>query len=71
MSAGRYVGGVFEVGQTISVDEISGEIVAIEGGATVLRTDDGRTVRVPNHVLVESIVTVHDEGPRATSRERR
>jgi hypothetical protein len=24
----------------------------------VLRTDEGRTVRVPNHVLLESVVTL-------------
>ena len=60
MSAGRYVGGTFEAGQTISVDGVRGEIVSIESAATILRTEDGQTVRVPNHVLVDSIVTLHE-----------
>ena len=37
-----------------------GEIVALERAATVLRTPDGRTVRVPNHLLVESVVGVEE-----------
>lgn len=60
VSAGRYVDGVFEVGQTITVGEARGEILAIESAATVLRTEDGRQVRVPNHLLLGSVVTVHD-----------
>ena len=62
VSAGRYVGGAFHVGQTISVDGVRGEIVALENAATVLRTIDGTTVRVPNHLFLESVVTLHDEG---------
>ncbi len=62
MSAGRYVGGAFRVGQTISVDGVHGEIVAVENAVTVLRTIDGTTVRVPNHLFLESVVTLHDEG---------
>ena len=59
LSAGRYVGASFEIGQVISVDRIRGEIVALESAATVVRTDTGETVRVPNHLLLESVVTVH------------
>lgn len=36
-----------------------GEIVAIETAATVLRTPEGETVRVPNGTVLASIVTVH------------
>ncbi len=61
VSAGRYVGSAFEVGQTISVDGIRGEIVALENAATVLRTEEGRTLRVPNHLLLESIVALEEE----------
>lgn len=60
VSAGRYIGGAFELGQTISIDGARGEIVALESAVTVLRTEEGRTVRVPNHLLLESIVTVHE-----------
>jgi small-conductance mechanosensitive channel len=58
VSAGRYVGASFALGQTISLEDVSGEIVALEPAATILRTGEGRTVRVPNHLLLESIVTV-------------
>ena len=64
-SAGRYVSGAFRVGQRIAVGDISGQILSIETASTVLGTDDGQTVRVPNHVLLESIVTVDGGCPRA------
>jgi small-conductance mechanosensitive channel len=67
VSAGRYLAGTYDVGQTIRIDDVRGEIVALERAATVLRTDDGRTVRVPNHLLLDSIVTVEErpvEPPR-------
>ena len=44
VSAGRYVSGAFRVGQTITVDGVRGEIVALESAATVVRADDGRTL---------------------------
>jgi len=63
LNAGRFVRASFAVGETISVGELRGEIVAIETDATVIRTADGR-VRVPNHLLVESVVTIHaDSSP--------
>lgn len=68
LSAGRYVGASFEVGQVISVDRIRGEIVAFDTAATVVRTEAGETVRLPNHVLLESVVTVHGPGGSAAGR---
>jgi small-conductance mechanosensitive channel len=67
VSAGRYLAGTYEVGQTIRIADVRGEIVALERAATVLRTDDGRTVRVPNHLLLESVVTLEERasGPGA------
>jgi small-conductance mechanosensitive channel len=62
VSAGRYVGASFRIGQTISVDDVRGEIVALENAATVLRAEDGQTLRIPNHLLLESVVRLHDEG---------
>jgi small-conductance mechanosensitive channel len=58
LNAGRFVRSAFEIGQTISIGEVSGEIVAIEPEATVIETAEG-SVRVPNNLLLESIVTVH------------
>ena len=57
LNAGRFVREAYEVGQTIQVGEWRGRIVAIEPDATVLGTDDGR-VRVPNHLLLESVVRI-------------
>ena len=63
LNAGRFVRASFTVGETISVGDLRGQIVGIETDATVIRTADGR-VRVPNHMLVESVVTIHGEAPR-------
>ncbi len=60
MTAGRVVRGTYEPGQTIVVAGVRGEIVEVESAATVLRTDLGLTVRVPNHLMVESVVELHD-----------
>ena len=57
LNAGRFVREAYEVGQTIQVGEWRGRIVAIEPDATVLGTEDGR-VRVPNHMLLESVVRI-------------
>ena len=59
LNAGRFVRGAFQVGQMISVGQIRGTIVAIEPEATVIGTADG-LVRVPNNLLLESMVTIHD-----------
>jgi hypothetical protein len=60
LNAGRFVRSAFEVGQTISIGELRGRILAIEPDATVLGTDDGK-VRVPNNMLIESIVKIHGD----------
>lgn len=60
LNAGRFVRGAYEVGQTIELGDLRGRIVAIDPDATVLRADDG-TVRVPNHMLLESVVRIDDD----------
>lgn len=65
LSAGRYVRGAFEPGQEISFGDVRGEVVTVETAATVLRKLNGETVRVPNDLLLTSVVTVH--GPVAGS----
>lgn len=62
ISAGRYVRGAYEPGQRISVGNVSGEIASIDGVATVLEAENGASIRVPNHMLVESVVTVEGGG---------
>jgi small-conductance mechanosensitive channel len=62
LNAGRFVRAAFVVGDTIRVGDLSGQIVVIDTDATVIRTSDGR-VRVPNHILLESVVTIYGEAP--------
>ena len=57
LSAGRYVSSSFALGQRIEVGDVEGRIVAFEQVALVMRRADGMIVRIPNHLLVESIVT--------------
>jgi small-conductance mechanosensitive channel len=59
LSAGRYVSGPYAVGQTISVGDHRGEIVALDSTAVVLDGGDGRRLRVPNRMLLDTVVTVH------------
>jgi len=60
LSAGRYIRGSYRVGQSISVGDVRGEITAIDSAFTVLATGSAQTVRVPNDLLLNSIVTVHE-----------
>ena len=69
LSAGRYVRGPYEVGQTIAVGEHRGEIVAMEPMAVVLDAGDGRRLRVPNQLLLDSVVTVDPAPPPAPDSE--
>ena len=64
LNAGRFVRGAYDVGQTIEVGDLRGQIVAIEPDATVLGTDGGHRVRVPNHMLLESVVTIGGGPPQ-------
>lgn len=57
LTSARYARADFEVGQTIRVGDMRGEIVRIDGAATTLKTG-GATIRIPNSVLVERIVVV-------------
>jgi small-conductance mechanosensitive channel len=60
LNAGRFVRGAFDVGQIIRVGELRGRIIAIDPDATVIGTEEGR-VRVPNHMLLESVVTIYGQ----------
>ena len=64
LTSGRYARADFEVGQTIRVGDVRGEIVSIEAAATTLKADN-ETIRVPNSLLVERMVFVEAaEQPR-------
>ena len=57
LTSGRYARADFEIGQTIRVGDVRGEIVSIEAAATTLRAEN-ETIRVPNSLLVERMVVV-------------
>jgi small-conductance mechanosensitive channel len=63
VTAGRYVRGAYTLGQNISIGDVRGRITQLESASTLLRGEDGTHIRVPNHLLLESIVTVHSDGP--------
>ena len=62
LTSGRYARADFEVGQTIRVGDVRGEIVSIEAAATTLKADN-ETIRVPNSLLVERMVVVEAAEP--------
>ena len=61
ISAGRYLRDTYTPGERIRIGEVEGEIVGVETAMTVLRTEAGDTVRVPNNTLLGSIVTVRGD----------
>jgi small-conductance mechanosensitive channel len=65
VSAGRYVRSAYQIGQEISLEETRGRITAIEAASTLLQNEQGQHVRVPNHLLLESIVTIHSDDDEA------
>jgi hypothetical protein len=60
IAAGRSLSSSLHVGQTITVAERTGVIESIESAATVIRSGPS-LLRIPNHVLLESVVEVHDD----------
>lgn len=67
LSAGRYLRHDYEVGQEIAFGEVRGRITRIRGTSTLLDAGDGRAIRVPNHLLIDSIVTIYGADPPAGS----
>ncbi len=66
LSAGRYLRHDYTIGQEIGFGDVRGRVTAIENISTVLDTGDGRSIRVPNHLLMQTVVTVY---PRAKATE--
>lgn len=62
VSAGRYARTAVQVGQRIRVAGISGEVEAVESAATLLRTEAGELVRLPNNMLLEHPLYIEDAG---------
>lgn len=64
LSAGRYVRDDYSPGQEIGFADIRGKVTRIEPVSTVLEGENGASIRVPNHLLLESVVTVYpDQSP--------
>ncbi|MBV9197088.1 MAG: mechanosensitive ion channel [Solirubrobacterales bacterium] len=63
LSAGRYIRSDYTVGQEITVADVRGRITAIDGTSITLDAGSGRSVRVPNHLLLETVVTTHEVTP--------
>jgi small-conductance mechanosensitive channel len=59
MSAGRYLQHDYTLGQDIGFGDVRGRITAIESTSTILEDRDGNSLRVPNHLLMETVVTIY------------
>lgn len=59
LSAGRYLRHDYSVGQEIAFGEIRGRITRIYSTSTMLEAGEGKSIRVPNHLLIDSIVTIY------------
>ena len=59
LSAGRYLRHDYRVGQEIAFGEVRGRITRIHSTSTTLDASEGRSIRVPNHLLMDSIVTIY------------
>jgi small-conductance mechanosensitive channel len=59
LSAGRYLRHDYHVGQEIAFGEVRGRITRIYSTSTMLDAGEGRSIRVPNHLLIDSIVTIY------------
>jgi hypothetical protein len=63
LSSARYARADFEVGQTIRVGDVRGEIVRIDAAAVTLKAGED-TIRIPNSIVVERIVVVEGTPPQ-------
>ncbi|MDQ6819807.1 MAG: mechanosensitive ion channel [Actinomycetota bacterium] len=59
LSAGRYLRHDYSIGQEISFGEIRGRITNIQTTSTILDAGQGQSIRVPNHLLMERVVTIY------------
>jgi small-conductance mechanosensitive channel len=52
------------VGQEIGFDDVRGRITMIHSTSTILDAGQGRSVRIPNHLLLDAIVTIYGSEQR-------
>lgn len=58
VTAGRYVGGAYRIGDRVQVAGVTGTISRLESAATVLEGENGDELRIPNQLMLDSIVTI-------------
>lgn len=59
LSAGRYLRHDYQVGQEIAFGDVRGRISRIHSTSTILDAGEGRSIRVPNRLLLDEIVTIY------------
>ncbi len=64
LSAGRYLRHDYRVGQVIAFGAVRGRISTIQSTSTTLDAGEGRSIRVPNHLLLGEVVTIYGEEDR-------
>jgi small-conductance mechanosensitive channel len=67
LSAGRYLRHDYQIGQEIGFGDVRGHIAAIENISTILATPNGHSIRVPNHLLMQTVVTVYTQPEAANN----
>jgi small-conductance mechanosensitive channel len=63
LSAGRYLRQNYDVGQEIGFAGVRGEVISIDSTSITLHAADGTSLRVPNHLLLENVVTIYRDSP--------
>ena len=63
LSAGRYLRQNYDIGQEIGFAEVRGEVTSIDPTCVTLHAADGTSMRVPNHLLLENVVTIYKNPP--------
>ena len=63
LSAGRYLRQNYDVGQEIGFAEVRGQVISIDPTSVTLHAADGTSMRVPNHLLLENVVTIYSDQP--------
>lgn len=59
LSAGRYLQHDYAIGDEIGFQDVRGRITRIESTSTVLVAADGTSIRIPNHLLMQTVVTLY------------
>jgi small-conductance mechanosensitive channel len=67
LSAGRYLRHDYNIGQEIAFGGVRGRISSIRSTSTTLDAGEGRSIRIPNHLLLAEVVTIYGEEEQTTA----